>query len=91
MKRKICMFAISPSGEFFIKAQYSGIHTLVLCADGFTMHGFHGDRNTYLKLDDAIAWYEKEFTITKKERYHTCAQNLKIGRQKLIDGRVENV
>lgn len=91
MKRKIWHFATGPSGIHYIKMQYSGISTLICYVDGFTMHYFDKDKNIYLKLDDAIAWHEKEFTITKKERYHTCANALKIGRQNLIDGRVENV
>ncbi len=48
-------------GKIYVKIQATGIHPLCLLSDGWVaIVRFKGDRNTYVALDQAIEWHERE-------------------------------
>jgi hypothetical protein len=54
-------------GVFYVNTKASGIHQLVILIDGMNITVFKGHKREgmFLKLDDAIAWHEKELAETK--------------------------
>jgi len=47
-------------GVFFVTIAASGIHYLIPLIDGMRVVHFGKETKPYLRLDDAIAWHEKE-------------------------------
>lgn len=52
--------ASQPDGTLFIRSVDTGINPLVLMVDGVAYFTFGTDQTPYHKLDDIIAWFEKE-------------------------------
>jgi len=47
-------------GRFYVTIQASGIHPLIPYIDGMAIAMFPKCKKAYVRLDDAIAWHEKE-------------------------------
>lgn len=56
-------------GILYVKADYCGIHTLIILADGFAFHDFPGEKHVYLKADDCLAWLRKELEYGESHGY----------------------
>lgn len=51
-------------GIIYLRVEASGIHPLIFFSDGLTVARFGKEKFVYIKLDDAIAWHEKEIAET---------------------------
>ena len=47
-------------GRFYVTIQASGIHPLIPYIDGMAIAMFPKCKKAHIRLDDAIAWHEKE-------------------------------
>jgi hypothetical protein len=57
------------NGTLYVKANYCGIHILILMADAFMLYHFKGDRSTYLKAEDCLNWFKNELEYGRKHEY----------------------
>lgn len=57
-----------PTGEKFVQVA-AIMSPLIPFIDGIAVVTFPGDKKTYLKLADAIAWVEKEMQHHSREKY----------------------
>lgn len=55
------------SNEFYVQLKYSGIERLVAMTDGLPLQKFKGSTLVYIRIKDAITWYEKEIEYYKKQ------------------------
>lgn len=46
--------------RLFIKANYSGIHQLILITDGLAHYYFRKGKTPYLDIQDVLKWHQKE-------------------------------
>jgi len=46
--------------QLFIKANYSGIHQLILITDGLAHYYFRKGKTPYLDVRDVLKWHQKE-------------------------------
>lgn len=53
--------------DAYIPVSKSGIPFLILCLDGISFKAKKGGKH-YVRVIDAIAWYEKELTVSKSEK-----------------------
>jgi len=53
-------FVIDPTGARFVRTDMLVVDPLCFLIDGEAHCTFDGDAHVYLKLDDAIAWFERE-------------------------------
>jgi len=51
-------------GMNFVRLDYSGISFLIACIDGLSTYHFEDSKYSYVKVDDVIAWHEKELDIS---------------------------
>ncbi len=76
MKKKHTPFASDEDGkDLYVKAKYSGIHFLVILADGVSLTFFGKEKTPFLKVKDAIEWHVKELRQSRGQS----------GDQKVID------
>ena len=47
-------------GKIYVECKYSGISFLVIMIDCLTVYTFGKGKTTFILLDDAIRWHEKE-------------------------------
>ena len=62
MKSKVPI--VIHNDTLYVDYRATDIHFLVLLSDGMSVTQFKGEKQTYLKVDDAIAWHEKELSET---------------------------
>ena len=55
-------------GVVYIRADKCGIPHNFVIADGFVITRFEGAKASFLRLDDVIAWYQREQCATKDSR-----------------------
>lgn len=55
------------SNEFYVQLKYSGIEQLVAFTDGLPLQKFKGSTLVYIRIKDAITWYEKEIEYYEKQ------------------------
>jgi len=48
------------NNRLFIKANYSGIHRLILLTDSLAIYLFKGSKLPYLDIHDVLKWHQKE-------------------------------
>ena len=48
----------------FVKPEHAGIAFLIVITDSLPFHTFKRRKGVYLRVEDAIAWHEKEIKIT---------------------------
>ena len=71
-------------GALYIAIRASGIHPLIPYFDGMSVSTFGKGKTVYLKLDDAIAWHEKELTQSRgASGSKQTLENLKKARARL--------
>jgi len=58
----------TPDGGVFIRIRDSGIDPLILTIDGLSVFTFTETKSLYLRMEDVIAWYEKEASLTRSGR-----------------------
>jgi hypothetical protein len=74
--------------RLFVRAEWSGIHPLVIACDGLTLTYFGWEDGPYLDVEIAAAWHEKELRKIDEDgrdfgcRKH-CQKNLDIFRRAL--------
>jgi len=54
--------------KLFIRADYSGIHQLILISDRFVFYSFKGDKFSYLDIHDVLKWHQKELEYGTKRK-----------------------
>jgi hypothetical protein len=60
-KKKPTPIVTDREGQYlFVEMQSSGIHPLVLACHGISLIFFGNEEQAYLRVEDAIAWHEKE-------------------------------
>lgn len=71
MKTKKNPYAIY-NNKVFITVKGCGINFLILLCDGVCLSRFAKCKDTFISLDDCIAWYEKElpFVHSKRKKMH---------------------
>jgi hypothetical protein len=72
-------------GKLFVNARYSGISFLVIMIDRIPVHYLGKGKTTFLLVDDAIDWHEREIEALK-DWESPCAfeEPLKPGRTMAI-------
>lgn len=88
--RKMCLFA-EHNGVAYVKVSHCGISPFCIAYDAMEISKFSGGRATYLKLDDAIAWHEKEVADTGGRWRDDYLKALRYAKQKIAEQNVTDL
>lgn len=89
MKTKKSPFAISRDNRIFVSVEACGIGFAMLLHDGVCLSRFGKSKETFITLDDCIAWYEKELPFVQprhKKMHEGMLVALKGSRENLTRG-----
>jgi hypothetical protein len=71
-KKKPVVFA-EFGGQLYVKVA-AVMHPLIPFTDGLSVAQFQGDKNLYLKVEDAIEWCRKESRHHSAEKYRIMVE-----------------